>query len=293
MNRFSRALPAVFLTVALAAADDRSQVKPATAAEQYQTLLKENRELPEELSKAKTADERKRIAARMQSLPQRFLELAEKHPHNPVAVEALTQVIATVNSTIFPANSPDSPGYKALVLLTRDHTLSAKMGDVCQYVAFGFHKSHEDLLRAVLDKNPHKEVQALACLSLAQFLHDRSQRLDVLASQDKPEMAERYHRVFGKEFVEALQRQDPAAAAREYESLFERALRAGDVMIPATYYGSGGTVAEKAKAALFQIRNLAVGKVAPDIEGEDQDGKRFKLSDYRGRVVLLDFWYRL
>ena len=34
----------------------------------------------------------------------------------------------------------------------------------------------------------------------------------------------------------------------------------------------------------------AEGRQAPDIEGEDQDGKRFKLSDYRGKVVLLDFW---
>jgi len=35
---------------------------------------------------------------------------------------------------------------------------------------------------------------------------------------------------------------------------------------------------------------LAVGKEAQDIEGADQDGKRFKLSDYRGKVVLLYFW---
>ena len=41
---------------------------------------------------------------------------------------------------------------------------------------------------------------------------------------------------------------------------------------------------------LHEIRHLSVGKEAPDIEGEDQDGKRFKLSDYRGKVVLLDFW---
>ena len=34
----------------------------------------------------------------------------------------------------------------------------------------------------------------------------------------------------------------------------------------------------------------AVGKPAPEIEGEDADGVRFKLSDYRGKVVLLDFW---
>jgi cytochrome oxidase Cu insertion factor (SCO1/SenC/PrrC family) len=35
---------------------------------------------------------------------------------------------------------------------------------------------------------------------------------------------------------------------------------------------------------------LQVGRVAPDIEGEDIDGEKFKLSDYRGKVVLLDFW---
>jgi hypothetical protein len=32
------------------------------------------------------------------------------------------------------------------------------------------------------------------------------------------------------------------------------------------------------------------GMKAREIEGEDIDGKRFKLSDYRGKVVLLDFW---
>jgi len=35
---------------------------------------------------------------------------------------------------------------------------------------------------------------------------------------------------------------------------------------------------------------LEVGKIVPEIEGEDLDGKEFKLSDYRGKVVLLDFW---
>jgi hypothetical protein len=35
---------------------------------------------------------------------------------------------------------------------------------------------------------------------------------------------------------------------------------------------------------------LPVGSAGPEIEGEDLDGKAFKLSDYRGKVVLLDFW---
>ena len=54
--------------------------------------------------------------------------------------------------------------------------------------------------------------------------------------------------------------------------------------------GYRGTLGEAAKAQLFEARNLVVGKVAPEIEGEDADGKKFKLSEYRGKVVVLDFW---
>lgn len=35
---------------------------------------------------------------------------------------------------------------------------------------------------------------------------------------------------------------------------------------------------------------LEVGMLAPEISGVDADGKRFKLSDFRGKVVMLDFW---
>jgi cytochrome oxidase Cu insertion factor (SCO1/SenC/PrrC family) len=36
----------------------------------------------------------------------------------------------------------------------------------------------------------------------------------------------------------------------------------------------------------------AVGKHAAKIEGEDSHGKTFQLADYRGKVVLLDFWWQ-
>jgi hypothetical protein len=35
---------------------------------------------------------------------------------------------------------------------------------------------------------------------------------------------------------------------------------------------------------------LDIGNLALEIDGEDIDGKKFKLSDYRGKVVVLDFW---
>jgi len=46
----------------------------------------------------------------------------------------------------------------------------------------------------------------------------------------------------------------------------------------------------KAKGNLKEIRTLGVGKEAPEIEAEDIEGEKFKLSEYRGKVVLLDFW---
>ncbi|MFO1009146.1 MAG: redoxin domain-containing protein [Planctomycetota bacterium] len=45
--------------------------------------------------------------------------------------------------------------------------------------------------------------------------------------------------------------------------------------------GAGGAVA---------AGSLAIGKVAPDFTTKDADGVEFKLSDYRGKVVVLDFW---
>ena len=33
-----------------------------------------------------------------------------------------------------------------------------------------------------------------------------------------------------------------------------------------------------------------VGQLAPEIEGVDLEGTEFKLSDYRGKVVMLDFY---
>lgn len=54
---------------------------------------------------------------------------------------------------------------------------------------------------------------------------------------------------------------------------------------PASRPLAGNATGNRASAAL-----PAIGMIAPEIEGKDLDGVSFKLSDYRGKVVVLDFW---
>jgi len=49
-------------------------------------------------------------------------------------------------------------------------------------------------------------------------------------------------------------------------------------------------MAMRAEAPAFKKNRLQIGMVAPDIEGTDFNGTKFKTSDYRGKVVVLDFW---
>lgn len=49
-------------------------------------------------------------------------------------------------------------------------------------------------------------------------------------------------------------------------------------------------IRDASAGSVFKLTHLREGMVAPDIVGEDFDGAEFKLSDYRGKVVVIDFW---
>jgi hypothetical protein len=289
MNRILGRLAVLVLSLSVVVAQGQGQHRPATPAEQYKVLLKEYQDASSS-GRALSDEERRTFVGRVfklrNQLALKLVELAEKYPKDPVAVDALIQAVWQVNTTPWPVElvGQDDARSRAFALLQRDHLRSDKLGPTCQRVSFGFCREYETFLRAVLEKSPHKDIQSQACLGLAHFLSNRLHRLDLIAEQ--PELAKEFEDLFGKEYLAELQRQDRTKATREAEALFEQAAQKyGAVKIP-----DGGTVGEKAAAELFEIRHLVVGKEAPDIEGLDQDGRRFKLGDYRGQVVLLDFW---
>jgi hypothetical protein len=279
------------LVIAVGLSLGQARGAPDGPAEQYKALVKEFGEAAHANWEAKTDEEHRRAAARVEPLPLKLLELAEKNPTEPWTLDALTHVITQEywldNYSAHPGWGTDSRQARAIAILLRDHVTSDKLGEACKRVQYGFRRECETFLRAVLEKNPHREVRAQAGLRLALFLNGRLNRLDLLAGQ--PDLARRYEGLYGKEYLDALRRRDRAKAVAEVEALLEQAAdRYGDIKLP-----SGDTVGGDARAELFAIRHLAVGKPAPDIEGPDQDGVRFRLADYRGKVVLLYFWQQV
>ena len=70
----------------------------------------------------------------------------------------------------------------------------------------------------------------------------------------------------------------------------EPAKRAVDLFRRLAKEHASTEVGKAAAGFVFELENLQIGMVAPEIIGEDVDGKEIKLSQFRGQVVVLDFW---
>jgi cytochrome c peroxidase len=243
--------------VRLDSSDDAKRDDPSPA-EQYRKLIEEHE-----------------AGAEPRELAEKFVQLAETHPNDSVAVDALVWVLTKLRSR------PEAT--HALELLARDHIRSEKLAAACPQIARVPSLAAEKLLRAALERSPHDDVRAQACLHLAYFL---DQQIPVLVQlQKQPELADRVLQYYGKEYGQHLKSLNRDKLDKSREQVYERLLQSfADV--PA----GDSTMGEIATKSLFQIRHLSIGRVAPEIEGEDIFGERFKLSDYRGKVVVLSFW---
>jgi hypothetical protein len=149
--------------------------------------------------------------------------------------------------------APAKPQVDKTVELLKGHLDHEEIGGVLEALVGADSSAGEKLLRAVVEKSPKRKIKAEATMKLAQLLKDRAESMP---AQSVP-------------------------LYKEATALFDKVINS---------YGDVEGLAEAAKSSRFEILHLAIGKVAPEIEGEDADGKKFKLSDYRGKVVVLDFW---
>jgi hypothetical protein len=386
---------------AVAVEDEGQDKQPATPEQQYKALLKKYNDAFREYAKAyreaKTPEEQQKVVQENYPWPDRyaskFLELAQKYPKEPFAEEALIWIMTNEYQLLrfrpwyehaaryemirimtgggrrwgVPTKEEQVIRRKATDLLLRDHVTSAKLARVVEVLGSSQDKKSATLLRAILDKNPSKEVKAEAGVALARQMQARV----ALAKQlkDNPQAAKSVAESYGKDYAQELGQADPAKLEAEAEKLYaaltekflpdmkpasvallcrqlyytndsEMLLRvlytrgkrdevrgvaclvlaqvlrrradqlaASDAKAAATMHRESeelleeaadkyadvktafdGTVGSKARNELFDLRDLSVGKAAPEVKGTDQDGRPFRLSDYKGKVVLLDFW---
>ena len=246
------------LPISAGALADDGKAKTNSPAEEYKVLLDEY----EEVGGAK------QFAAR-------FLELAQKYPKDPVAVDALVWILTKRRS------QPEAK--RALELLGKHHLKSPALESACRSIARVPATEAETLLRRALGKSPHTAVRGQACYYLAYLLERQSSVVDQLTAN--PDLTERVLQYYGKEYGKHLMTLSHAKLNGKLEKVYAMIAKSyADVEVGAEKIG------DFALAALFRIRKLSRGRMAAEITGEDIFDQEMKLSDYRGKVVMLTFW---
>lgn len=283
------ALPGLIGALLMCPLPSLGQNEAATPAEQFKLLVAAYDKI-DSPGKILTDEERLKFIGQVyqhhEVIAENLLKLAEQHPDDPIAVDALAQSVWQVNTIPWPVEliGENRVRARAFKQILSRHASSNKLAPLCQRVSHGFAAEYESFLRAMWDTNPHESVKSAACVSLAYFLHARLLRIDLC--RDDPEQAKTFAGLFGEEYLAGLLKQDREEVMAEVEKLYHIGQdKYADVALP-----EGGTVRDLVTSALYEIEQLGIGKEAPNIEGIDQDGLPFSLHDYRGKVILLDFW---
>jgi thiol-disulfide isomerase/thioredoxin len=236
---------------------DARAAKLEAAKKKFDATMKE---LTERFQKADPADKRG-VQADMREetmlMAGKVLKIAEENPKDAVAFDAAAYVLQSAGKV----GAGGADVEKAVALIAEHHATNAKVKDFL-IPAMRMGPSGEKLLKAVGEAATDKETKGTAL-----FL-----RGYMLAQQVDDEEDEKKLATLVKQATELM------AEAKK--------------LAPAAKIGAGTieSFATKEIEGLSAVTSLGVGKPAPEVESLTLDGKKVKLSDYKGKVVLLDIW---
>jgi peroxiredoxin len=212
----------------------------------------------------------------------RFMAIARDGADSPAAVAALSWVVL----------HPVDPGIKesalraeALDTLARKYAKDPRVGSLCTRLVMTLDPPSEAFLREMTKRATEKPALARAAASLGHNLRYRATVVTQLNANRSAVGV--FERAWGKPAITALLKRDPEGMEKEALALFRRVQdRHGDLPHP-----THGTMGRFAAAHIAAIEDpVGPDKRAPEISGTTLAGKEMKLSDYRGKVVLLAFW---
>ena len=265
---------------------EQKQDEPKTFAEIRTAMAKAQSEALQEYRGAKRGSPEQRAAldryyGAADKFADKIIEMITKEPEDRVGAQMLTQLAQMTRTNevrkkamvamfdvakaapksdsafqmlMMLMTGPTSPMQKeeAQTLLMKNFGDSEKMADFAMNLTRARpSEQNVALLRKLLEGSKHDAVKGTATYALGKMLS---------AKADTKEE--------GVELIKSIP------------------VKYKDVMV----YGGRMNLAKMVEGEIFELERLQIGMEVPDIEGEDVDGVKFKLSDYRGKVVVIDFW---
>lgn len=305
----------LFLVIVPVTGAIQDDEKPAqhSPADEMKAIQQEYRQMQVKFSRAYQAaqskeDKQKVLRERFDPKPLlvRGLQIAESHPDSSVAVDALlwTLQIGGLSAEGNKAENALVAGFVAKASLSELHTklqhirlFTPKiMSAVSSRAEAALDEPYAPLILAWVARGGFVE----GSIKARKILKERFINHDVLVSvcqtmpyeSDKKVALEDLQAILDKSTnpkVQAAACYGLATLRKEEgnvgqaEKLFDRVVK--------EFGEANKYISLRAKSELNEMRGLlAEGKPALAIEGPDIDGKSFKLTDYKGKVVLLDFW---
>jgi peroxiredoxin len=236
----------------LSAAEPDSVAKNIRAViDEYENSVRAN---TMKIIEAATEEEKNKYRATVpsaQPCAEKVLKLVQQHADDPGTGPAVSWLVTQAAS--FPE------GQIALQMLGTSHVAQAGIAEAVKSLEYYPFEVVVPILNAVREKNPNKDEKAAATYALG-MQHFR--RFEI-ATDEKSAETEK-------------------TKAMDYFQ--EISSKYADATI------KGFSLADQTGRTMFELTNLSVGSECPEIDGKDVDGASFKLSDFRGKQVVLMFW---
>ena len=165
----------------------------------------------------------------------------------------------------------------AAKVIASDHIESKFMSDWVESISKISvpHPYVEKWLRFIRENNPNERVQGMATFALLRHMQKLTRSTKQRNAYAKAIGEE------GKEYIASRSRKKSEEAVEWLAKSILEDFRNAKL---------GSVRALGVAKSIMNAKRLKIGKIAPEIEGKDLDGVTFKLSDYRGKVVVIDFW---
>ena len=205
-----------------------------------------------------------------------FIEVAAAYPGGKIAIDSLGWVAANA--------SESGMIQHAVQIAIRGHLNSIDLGGFVDNLARCSDTAAERALQTIFTSSPHRAVKGKACYYLGLKKLRAASLARRVQAADEEELIE-LNGYYSEVAITRAKGIEAKIIQAVGESLLERVVEEfGDVE------GRRRTLGKYAAAELFELRQLQIGMIVPEIKGAGIDEQPMKLSDYRGKVVLLDFW---